>query len=119
MSHLSLIVSAILLFSHPAEHITPLSEAVSMVPRNSVSSETRTTVTVTGVVTVPSTRTDGALVSFIQSHDAGIQLFEYKYDGPTLFIGDSVLVTGKLGIYYGQEEIASPRIDVFGRMGEE
>ncbi len=115
MSHLSFIISAILLFSHPAQHIIPLSEAVSMVPRDSVSSKTRTTVTVTGVVTVPSTRTDGTLVSFIQSHDAGIQLFKYNYSGPTLFIGDSVLATGKLGIYYGQEEIDSPQIDIIKR----
>ncbi len=115
MSHLSLIVSAILLFSQPVKHITPLNEAVRMVPRSYVSAETHTTVTVTGIITVPSARTDGALVSFIQSHDAGIQLFEYTYKGPPLFIGDSVMVTGNLGIYYGQEEIESPRIDILKR----
>ena len=115
MSRFSLLLSAILLFSKPNQPVTPLAEAIRMTPRNSVSEETQKVVTVSGVVTVPSARTDGALVSFIQNRTAGIQLFQYAYKGPTLFVGDSVRVTGKLGIHYGQEEIESPRIVVMER----
>lgn len=92
-----------------------LKEALRMIPRESVTEETRKTVTVTGIVTVPSSRTDGSLLSFLQNGDHGIGLFQYNYSGPPLFVGDSIAATGRLGIYYGQEELAAPHIRIIKR----
>lgn len=112
MIHIGLFLSALILFFPPHEKIIPIREAIRLTPRSGISLETARDVTVTGIVTVPSSRTDGSLQTFVQDRGAGIRLFEYDYRGPSLFVGDSVLVTGRLGIYYGQEEIVSPRIDL-------
>ncbi len=115
MSQIGLVFFALFLFVRPSERVTSIKEAIRLIPRDVVTMETHRVVTVTGVVTVPSGRTDGMLESFIQDRTAGIRLFQYDYKGPSLFVGDSVVATGRLGIYYGQEEIASPRIKLLRR----
>lgn len=115
MSHIALAFSALLLLLQPHENITPIKEAVRLAPRNGISVEAKKIVTVTGIVTVPSARTDGALDTYIQNNTSGISLFEYHYTGPPLLVGDSVVATGRRGIYYGQEEVESPRITLVKR----
>lgn len=115
MTHVGLLLSALIFFFTPHEEIIPIGEAIRLTPRSDISLETTREVTVTGIVTVPSTRTDESLETFIQDRGTGIRLFEYDYKGPSLFVGDSVLVTGRLGIYYGQEEILSPSITLLRR----
>ena len=115
MNLLGLAFLVILPLLQPAQHTTPIREAVQLAPRNYAAEETSKIVTVTGVVTVPSARTDSSLQTFIQTRKAGIELFEYGYRGPSLFAGDSIEATGRLGIYYGQEEIVSPTIRILHR----
>lgn len=110
MSSFGLVLSALILFFRPVDRIIPIKEAIRLAPRDSVVAESNRVVSVTGIVTLPSGRTDGTLQSFIQDRTGGIRLFEYEYKGPSLLVGDSVTATGRLGIYYGQEEIVSPRI---------
>lgn len=115
MSHIAFALSALFLLFQPLKKITPIKEAISLVPRNSITESTKRFVSVTGIVTVPSARTDGALDTYIQGRHSGISLFEYHYTGPPLLVGDSIVATGKLGLYYGQEEIDSPRITLIKR----
>jgi signal transduction histidine kinase/ActR/RegA family two-component response regulator len=115
LSLVGLAFLAILTLPHPAQHTTSIREAVQLTPRNYATEETNRSVTVTGVVTVPSARTDSSLGVFIQERNSGIRLFEHDYRGPSLFAGDSIEATGKLGIYYGQEEIVSPIIRILRR----
>lgn len=115
MSQIGLFFLAFYFFLPPHGRIIPIEEAIRLTPRNSLTTETDRIVSVAGVVTVPSGRTDGMLESFIQDRTGGIRLFQYDYKGPSLFIGDSVVATGRLGIYYGQEEIVSPELKILRR----
>ncbi len=104
-----------LLLLHGTPPAIPIKEAIQLIPRGNAVEETNKVVTVTGIVTVPSARTDSSLEIFIQGRTAGIRLYQYDYDGPIMFVGDSITATGKLGIYYGQEEIVSPIIRILRR----
>ena len=69
------------------------------------------TVTVTGIVTVPSgvfsaTRTD----VYIQDRTAGVNIFDFDYR--ELKLGDSLVVTGVVDIYNGKLELTDPQIQV-------
>ncbi len=115
MTQLGLLLSALILLHHPQQQPVRLNEALRMIPRDRPTEELNRIIAVAGVITVPSSRTDGSLLTFIQDGTDGIALFEYDYRGPSLFVGDSVVATGKLGFYYGQEEIESPQIRIIKR----
>ncbi len=112
MSPIGLFLSALILFVLPNKDLIPIKKAIALTPRTGVTVETNRVVSVTGVVTIPSGRTDGTLQSFIQDSSGGIRLFKFDYKGPSLLIGDSVIAIGRLGMYYGQEEIVSPHIRI-------
>ncbi len=90
----------------------PIKDVIKLIPRDSVEVETNQTVTVTGVVTTPSPTPVSRLGSFIQDKTGGIRLFQASYNGPPLSVGDSVIATGKLGLYKGQEELREPKIEI-------
>ncbi len=115
MNPICLALSALIFSFQSHQGITPIRNVVGLIPRNSVVQETNKIVAVAGVVTIPSTRTDSTLVSFIQDRTGGIMLFQFDYRGPVLFVGDSIVATGKLGVYYGQEEMISPQIRIVKR----
>ncbi len=110
-----LILSAFILIPARSQQVTSIKEAIRLTARRDAVEESNRLVTVTGVVTVPSARTDSSLEVFIQDRTSGIRLFEFNYRGPSLFVGDSLVATGRLGIYYGQEEVVSPKIRILRR----
>ena len=70
-------------------------------------------VTVAGRVTVPSGLLDSAqLQIFIQDSTAGISIYSEKYSGEPIKLGDSIVVTGKIGQYAGLVEIQNPVIKI-------
>ncbi len=91
-----------------------IAEAIRDLDNNTIPDLLDSTVTVTGIVTVPfgvfaRNRTD----LYIQDHTAGVNI----YDGARIFqlkLGDSVIVTGKIYQYRGKTEIISPQIIVVG-----
>ncbi len=112
MSFVALNLLGLLLFFQTPQNVIPIKDAIKLVPRDSVEVETNQTVTVTGVVTTPSPTPVSMLGSFIQDKTGGIRLFQESYNGPPLSVGDSVIVTGKLGLYKGQEELREPKIEI-------
>ena len=70
-------------------------------------------VTVAGRVTVPSGLLDpDQLQIFIQDSTAGISVYSLKYTGKPIKLGDSIVVTGKIGQYAGLVEIQNPIIKI-------
>ncbi|MCL4539494.1 MAG: hypothetical protein M1378_07850, partial [Bacteroidetes bacterium] len=114
LAGLNLLFGFLLLFqTRPA--VTPIADVLKLIPRDSSVVTTNTTVTVTGVVTTPSPTPVSMLGSYIQDNTGGIKLFQLNYRGTPPRVGDSVIATGKLGLYRGQEELLDPEIRILKR----
>lgn len=111
ISGLNLLFAFLFLFqTRPS--ITPIADAIKLIPRDSTVVNTNITMTVTGVVTTPSPTPVSSLGSYIQDNTGGIKLFSLNYAGVPPRLGDSVVATGKLGLFRGQEELLDPEIRI-------
>ncbi len=94
---------------------SPVEGALNLIPRDSTVVRTNTVFTISGVVTSSLLTNNHILECFVQDNEGGIELFNSDYRGPALSIGDSVTATGKLGLYFGQEELLSPTAKILRR----
>lgn len=87
-------------------------KAEEFIPRDSVIKVTQRRVIISGVITASFIRKDSTLQAFVQDSTGGIKLYARRYIGPHLNVGDSVVVIGNLGLYFGAEEILNPEIHI-------
>lgn len=91
-----------------------IADAIRDLDNNTIPDLLDSTVTITGVVTVPfGVIADNRTDIYVQDNTAGVNV----YDASRIFqlqLGDSVIVTGSVYQYRGKTEITSPQIMVVG-----
>ncbi len=114
-----IIFSLVLLFSSKSYPFILSSSQISIkeakvdVDSNFIPDKLGEYVTVAGRVTVPSGLLyQNQLQIFIQDSSAGIAIYSDKYTGNPIMLGDSVVVSGKIGQYAGLVEIQNPIIKI-------
>jgi predicted extracellular nuclease len=94
----------------PSSGIMTIAQALADNDSNTIPDLEDSTVTVTGIVTVPSgvfatTKTD----IYIQDQTGGVDVYDYTVRD--LKLGDSLVVTGTVTVYRGKVELTSPQIE--------